>query len=155
MTWLKTIVLFKHHSNYKKVNITFIVLNILFPILAGFIIYFLRPTSSEYIFEHFFGIRLITLNTNIILPNWFYYNLIDGLWAYSLLISIMIVWDDGKLKTEIYILILIVLFSTLLEVLQFFSYIPGTYDNKDILSMILGCLFGYYVFYKKGRIKLL
>lgn len=91
-------------------------INVLLPLILGYIIY------------------LLTLNHKhiIILGNY----LPDGLWAYALLSSVLIIWDRQK---NIFWIIFIYIAAALFEIFQYLHFISGTGDILDILV--------YYIFF--------
>lgn len=87
-----------------------VVINILFPILLGIVIY-LYPMHS------------------------FIRNYVpDGLWAYALTNAIFIIWDR-KIKVGWLIVVFISFF--LFEFLQKWGIIAGTFDYLDIVAYVI------------------
>jgi hypothetical protein len=77
--------------------------------------------------------------------NMLVYNVPDGLWLLSGIWCIRAVWLEQKTKAAVYIFLFCSL-AMLLELLQFFSVIPGTFDVLDIITMVLTA-FGESVVY--------
>jgi hypothetical protein len=106
------------------------------PLFLGILIYaFWRPIP-------FIDPAQITfpLNCNIQVPNWVKYNLPDGLWMYALLSSLFFLWRQHFSRQCIVWLVLAVCMSFLLEILQEFDIIQGTYDLKDLITYILSTI---------------
>ena len=79
------------------------------------------------------------------LPEWIAYNAPDGLWLFSFLSALKIIW--GKLLREKYLWIsIIVIGSVGTELLQYFHIIAGTFDWWDIVSYILATFASLFIF---------
>ena len=91
-----------------------ILLNVILPVMAGFIIYLLQNKYFE----------------QGIIRNY----LPDGLWAYALFSCILIIWSR---QVPVYWCIMITLFAISIEALQFFHFIGGTGDIMDIVTYLL------------------
>lgn len=70
------------------------------------------------------------------LPAWIIYSLPNGLWIYSLIISMKIIWDDHKKAFFIYCLSIIAI-ALLIELGQAIDIIIGTFDLYDILHILI------------------
>jgi hypothetical protein len=115
-----------------------IFLTIIFPLALGVLIYFL-----------FQGFHLIDPKESVFplvkmesIPYWIRYNLADGLWLYSFIATITIIWK-AHLSFYYNLWIIIALLSAiLLEVFQSYNIVPGTFDWYDLLSyVIFACIF--------------
>jgi len=95
-----------------------IIINVIIPIIAGTIIYFI-PTDN-YSFVQ--------------LRNYFP----DGLWAYGLTSCILIIWDR---KINLLWMVLTVCLFFAFEFFQALHFIKGTYDIKDIFIYLSFGLF--------------
>ena len=93
-----------------------ILLNVVLPVLTGYLIYQFAGNNNRY--------------------EWARNYLPDGLWAYALLSSILIIWNR---KINTYWCSLVFLFAAAIEIFQFFHFIPGTGDIWDIAT--------YYLFF--------
>lgn len=71
------------------------------------------------------------------LPQWIKYNLPDGLWFYSLISSITLVWDDFSSRNFKIWLISAVILVFLSEVSQNFDLVEGTFDPSDIYAYMI------------------
>lgn len=85
--------------------------------------------SMDYVMElrHSIPVRL---------PEWIVFSLPDGLWLYSYLLIVGVIWDFNLRKAwpALSVLPAIAIVS---EVLQINSIIPGTFDPGDIVAYIL------------------
>lgn len=97
-----------------------IILNILFPVAVAIGIYFSGASVSGFCRNY--------------LP--------DGLWAYSLFSSMLIIWDR---QINIFWSIIIFIIFILFEVLQYFHVIKGTGDILDIVTYFLFSLLSLLV----------
>jgi len=109
-----------------------LILHCIIPILVGLSIYVL-----------FRGINIIDSSRKTFPlfqfrpADFILYNIPDGLWLYSFLSSIAIIWkNNSSLHFKYWILIAIVL-SFLSEFLQIILWLPGTFDLLDLLVYIM------------------
>lgn len=122
----------------------FALLHVIIPIVMGVAIYAL-----------FRGIYLLDPTTKIFpvfpsssAPDWLLYNLPDGLWLYSLLSVMIIIWRDVFTKHFLFWIILASLISLVSEIFQAIGIIPGTFDWWDILAYLIAItLFGINNFF--------
>ena len=98
----------------RKAQLTDLFLNVVLPILLGILIYYFAGKFS--------------------LNKYIRNQLPDGLWAYSLVSSILIIWD--RKITAIWIIIIFIFFI-LFEGLQYFKIINGTADMVDIITYFI------------------
>lgn len=91
-----------------------ILLNVLLPVLTGYLIYLFTINNSRY--------------------EWARNYLPDGLWAYAFLSSILIIWNR---KINIYWCSQVFLFAAAFEILQFYHFLGGTGDIWDIATYYL------------------
>ena len=91
-----------------------ILLNVVLPVLTGYLIYLFAENNNRY--------------------EWATNYLPDGLWAYALLSSILIIW---KRKINIYWCSLVFIFAATFEILQFYHFVGGTGDIWDIATYFL------------------
>ena len=120
----------------KKLRIFF---HIVIPIFCGITIYalwrgiyFIDPTQKIFPFAYWHN-----------RTNWLLYNLPDGLWFYALLSAIAFIWKDSY---SIFFIMWLFVASTLTflsEFLQLFHFIPGTFDNYDLLAYSIAILIFY------------
>ncbi|MEI6898620.1 MAG: hypothetical protein WCL00_01980 [Bacteroidota bacterium] len=94
-----------------------LLVNVLLPLVLGFTMYHCK---------NHLGLK----------PSLVFY-LPDGLWAYSFISFILIIWHR---KIHIIWIILVFFIYVLFEILQYFKIIPGTGDIMDIFTYF-GCGF--------------
>jgi hypothetical protein len=133
--------------NFYKNRLTLIFLvfvHCVLPTLFGGMIYVLfRPLSLK-MFDWFefigfmdpiLSMRAASKNY-LLLPDWFYYALPDGLWTYAFTSSFILIWGNS---TGLKYWLAIPLFLSLIpEVLQFFNLLTGTFDWNDLLFQLFG-----------------
>lgn len=110
----------------QKKNIE-ILIYVLFPMIIGLIIY-LTSRSNSIIFLKFLNLNFKKID----FAEWIKYNLIDGLWAFSISMLIQIIWDWKLNLQSIFWLILTFHISIFLELKI------GTFDIKDLIFIVLG-----------------
>ena len=121
-------------KNIKKINSLWWL-----PLFVGILIYiFLRP--DDLIYNDLFSSPIkIKINTNSKVVNFLVYSLPNGLWSMSFSQLIFHIYKIRTLK--IIILSSIMLFvGIIIELLQYQSFMNGTFDINDIFSYIISYL---------------
>lgn len=125
------------------------------PIVAGSIIYLFFRKSSLRIFR---WIELSSIELSEALsakrvhfydseiPNWVAFNLPDGLWQFALSNSVCIIWKDDKRMFWI-LFPLLSSIGLVMEFLQYFGLISGTYDILDV-AFNLAAVSLSFIYYK-------
>ena len=134
-----------------------IVFHIITPIFFGGLIYISFRDSSLRLFNWFdfiglhnpiYWIRNSIHSMKIYIPSWVYFSLPDGLWIYSFTAATIIYWKNDFQKTKLYLIILFMI-VVLLELLQAFKILSGTFDILDLISMLLGFLLSKIIIINK------
>ena len=117
-----------------------IFIHILVPILVGTTIYALWR-----------GINLVDMLPLLSSkpPEWIIYNLPDGLWFYALLSSIYLIWEENFPVHFILWLLITVILSCLMEVMQAYNFLNGTFDWKDLLAYMVAGIVSIFQFRNK------
>ena len=132
-----------------------IILGCLFSILSGGLIYVLFRQDSLKMFSWFGSVnlsnsisemRLFTLPLSIYLPDWFLYSLPDGLWLFSYVSFLLVVWGNVISKHNIHWVLLVPLIAIFSELGQLIKVIPGTFDVVDLCSYFLGAVLPILIF---------
>lgn len=132
-----------------------IILGSLFSIFSGGLIYVLFRQDSLKMFSWFESVnlsnsisemRLFTLPLSIYLPDWFLYSLPDGLWLFSYVSFLLVVWGNVISKHNIHWVILVPLIAIFSELGQLIKVIPGTFDVVDLCSYVLGAVLPILIF---------
>jgi hypothetical protein len=97
--------------------------------------------------------RLFTLPLSVYLPNWFLYSLPDGLWLFSYLSLLLIVWDNEISKHNIHWLLLLPSVAILTEIGQLFAIVHGTFDILDLTFYLGGTILPILIFTNSKTIK--
>lgn len=119
---------------------TFLIINIVIPIVTGAVIYYLLSPGVDFVrlFDKTLGISrnpIVYVFDNTFIRLFRNY-IPDMLWAYALLFSVYAI--NVTNKAEKWKLLLITMaFSGLLEVIQLTPYIHGTFDPMDIVVEFL------------------
>ncbi len=98
-------------------------------------------------------LRLSTLPLTDHLPNWFLYSLPDGLWLFSYLSVLLVVWDNTISKQNIHWLLLVPAVAVFSEIGQFFGIAPGTFDIFDLTFYFGGTVLPILIFTNSKTIK--
>jgi hypothetical protein len=121
----------------------------LIPLSIGSIIYILFRNDSLIMFDWFEKLNIIdeitsirknTLPLTAKIPNWFLFSLPDGLWIFSYISLILLVWDNKLNNSSIFWILIIPGLAVLSEILQFFDLCSGTFDVMDLIFYIAGVL---------------
>jgi hypothetical protein len=120
-----------------------IITGVLCPLLIGGLIYVLYRPMTITLFNWIENTLVIDLvvstrevNKVTLLP-WVVYSLPDALWAYSLTMFFLILWDYKIAKHNIHWFLLLGGIAFLPELGQIPGWIPGTFDIVDILLKIV------------------
>ncbi len=113
-------------------------ITVICPILLGLFIYLVFGSKDILLF-HYIPLPdfLASFREGKSAPDWFIYNLPDGLWLYSLVQAMAKIWKGHK--GSIIAQTACIGLAVGHEVLQKFGYILGTFDLLDILAY---CLLG-------------
>lgn len=90
---------------------------------------------------------------NIVLYDWIKFSLPDALWLFSMINSILFIWDFSiKIETKLWLAIIISigLFS---ELGQLICIIPGTFDFLDLCLIIVFTISPFIIFKKQLKFK--
>lgn len=120
-------------------HIRFIFVRIALPVVFGIGIYILfRGVYLIDPYERFFPVLSFRP------PDWFIYNLPDGLWLYALLHTLNLVWHEyGSIEWFIWLGIAVLL-AISAEFFQEIQLISGTFDWRDIGAYIIAAFFFAY-----------
>ena len=105
------------------------------------------------ILEAISDFRLFTLPLSVHLPNWFLYSFPDGLWLFSYISLLLIVWDNTISKHNIHWLLLLPTVAITSEIGQLFAIVPGTFDVLDLTFYLLGTILPILIFNNSKTIK--
>ena len=120
-------------------------IHVLIPFLSGIILYLLGRSLVSLQVN-----KLLKLNyapPPLNLPEWLIFNVPDGLWLYSFLMWLILIWQHEKGIEPFVWYGFLILGAIGSEFMQKFSVIQGTYDSNDIYAYfltILLCAKNYY-----------
>ena len=132
---------------------TFLLLNILIPILIGVVIYCFISPEVDFIkiFQSVTCIKWCRYEyKNNDLCRFIRNYLPDMLWAYSLIFSAYAVFDN-KTKNLKWIIIAVSLLIVIIEILQLTKIIHGTFDIFDILAEITAVLIAVIILKRTNK----
>ena len=127
----------------KKTMIAFI------PVILGGIIYAIYRTENLKMFKWFKELGIYNEIKNIRdndgvktvkMPDWIIYSLPDALWLLSLNFIILIFWKFKINKHSIIWIISTTIIGLYSEIGQYLKIIPGTFDYKDLISLIIAII---------------
>lgn len=118
-------------------------------LLTGGLIYILFRASTLKMFGWFNKIGLtyvintardFTLNYSGYFPNWFKFSLPDGLWLFSYVCLLHLIWYDKEIKKSLHWTLIVPTIAILSELGQLAKIIPGTFDSVDLIFYIIGTI---------------
>jgi len=128
---------------------------VLLPIVTGGFIYILFRSDELLMFRWFktIGIgRLIGTLRNIdfiksaIIPGWIRYSLPDGLWIFSYVSLMFLIWGNKISKTSAIWIFILPVIAVLSEFGQLFKVVPGTFDYYDLATYLFSTLLPIILF---------
>ena len=134
----------------RQINIGF-----LFTLLFGGFIYILFRQDSLKMFSWFESVnlsnsiselRLFTLPLSFHLPDWFLYSLPDGLWLFSYISLLLVIWSNVISKQNIHWVLLVPLIAIFSEIGQLIKLVPGTFDLVDLGFYLSGTILPILIF---------
>ena len=134
----------------RQINIGF-----LFTLLFGGFIYILFRQDSLKMFSWFESVnlsnsiselRLFTLPLSFHLPDWFLYSLPDGLWLFSYISLLLLIWGNVISKQNIHWVLLVPLIAIFSEIGQLIKLVPGTFDIVDLGFYLSGTILPILIF---------
>lgn len=134
--YIKLMLMVKPKKSY-EISRNRAISHVLFPLfLGGFIYLFFHPTST--ILSHFFETDLEWTffkngRQNSYLPNFILHHILDGLWAYALTATLIIVLRKQFGVTRLAFISF--MFCVFYEYVQYQNWVSGTFDWWDILVM--------------------
>ncbi len=136
-----------------RVTLKLLFIHFILPISVGTLIYLLfRPVNltvfhwSEKVGLYSYVLKARDLfNIGGYMPEWFVYSLPNGLWAYSFMFFIYIIWGDAKSSGKTIFILLVVVLSVGSELGQLLNIVPGAFCLTDVFLYAFGLFAGYYI----------
>ena len=128
-----------------------VIIHFIIPITLGTFIYLLFRPESLLVFQWLQTLKLldfVMIAREIIdvydkLPNWIVYSLPNGLWSYSFMFFMALIWKDSKNYIKWFFILLVVGISLGSEFGQLTGLIPGTFCVVDVFFYSGGLAGGY------------
>ena len=127
----------------KKNNI--ILFHSLIPMIIGTFIYIIFREENLLMFSWFDSLGLYSLVDYLRLnfskyniPNFILYSYPDGVWIYSFVSLMIVIWDRAKSNMRFFWFAIAPILGISAEIYQYFNILPGTYDPLDLIFCIIG-----------------
>ena len=124
-----------------------ILFHVLIPMIIGGFIYIIFREKNLLMFNwfNFVGcenlVDFLRYNfSKYYIPNWLLFNYPDGIWIYSFVSFMLIIWNGVKSNTKFVWLAIAPILGISAEIGQYINIIPGTYDKFDLMFCLLGSL---------------
>ena len=139
----------------KKKSILF---HVLIPMIIGGFIYIVFREKNLLMFNWFNligceniidSLRFHFSTYNI--PNWILFNYPDGVWIYSFVSLMIIVWGGVKSNTKFIWFAIAPILGISAEIGQYINFIPGTYDQLDLMFCLAGSLLPFILIKKTNN----
>ena len=123
--------------------------------IIGGLIYILFRTQTLIMFdwfkillleEHIENMRLTSMTFSKNLPDWFLFSFPDGLWLFSYITLILVVWKNQINKHSIAWILVVPFYVIILEIGQLLDYWKGTFDFNDLLFYSMGIISPFIIY---------
>lgn len=95
------------------------------------------------------NIRNYTIPLSNKSPEWIIFSLPDGLWIFSYVSFMLLIWKNTISKQSIFWILAIPIIAISSEIGQFLGLVIGTFDITDLILYILGVILPF-IFFKKS-----
>ena len=115
--------------------------------VGGMIYVFFRPESiMMFKWFPFLGIvhKQVSLFRTTHLPDFLVYSIPDGLWLFSYILLIGVIWDFDYHRC-FYLIMLLPVYAISHEILQLYHLVPGYFDILDFVVYVVATLVGISV----------
>lgn len=129
----------------------------LFTLIVGGLIYIFFRTDSLLMFKYLGAISLdqrieylreTTLTIKPFFSDWFLFSLPDGLWIFSYISLMLLIWGNNINKQNIFWFFSIPIIAISSELGQLFNIVHGTFDAIDLTFYITGAISPFIFFTK-------
>jgi hypothetical protein len=79
------------------------------------------------------------------LPDWFIFSLPNGLWTYSFMVAMTVLWGTESSNFKWLYLFLAPICSVGAEAGQLIGLVPGTFSVEDFGCCLIACICGYFI----------
>lgn len=135
-------------------------ITVISPLIFGSLLYILFRKNNIIFIEWLKNMNLHQ-NENLFfliqyfkLPKIIIYSLPDGLWTFSLINFILIIWKYNINRHSILWLLIAILISLMFELGQLLNYVKGTFDYIDLLFIIIAVFLSFILNKKQIKIHL-
>lgn len=140
-------------KNIPTKKILILILNTIFPICIGGLIYIIWRDQSLLMFKWFEVmnidkfVHLIRNHISVMYtpPNWFIYSLPDGLWLYSVTYFYVSIWYRKNTNIMYFWFYIGPLIGIGSEIMQLFHILPGTFTVIDLLFLTFASIMPFYI----------
>lgn len=101
-----------------------------------------------------YNVRNYSLNISLLIPNWIKFSLPDGLWLFSFISLMLVIWNNEINYRNLFWLIGLPLIALLSEIGQSISIVRGTFDWNDITMYLIAFTLPFVINKKSIIIKL-
>ena len=124
-------------------------------LLLGGMVYVSFRTDSLTMFKWFAALSLdttietlreTTLTIKQYFPDWFLFSPPDGLWIFSYVSLMLLLWKNEVNKQNLFWIFMVPLIAIASELGQLFNMVPGTFDLVDLTFYLLGTIIPFVVF---------
>ena len=124
-----------------------ILLHVIIPMIIGGFIYIIFREENLLMFSWFNSLGAGNLIdflrfhfSKYHIPHWIVFNYPDGVWIYSFVSLMLIIWSKIKSNTKFIWLIIVPILGICAEIGQYINLVPGTYDQIDLIFCLMGSL---------------
>ena len=96
------------------------------------------------------NLRASASREKAILPGWFLFSLPDGLWIFSYMSLILLIWGNRITRHNMIWIFSVPTIIILLEVGQGFKLVKGTFDIADLFFYLLGIITPLLLYTQNG-----
>ena len=127
----------------------------LMTLMLGGLIYLFFRVKTLLVFEWFESlniieflrpIRIVTMGYSVYLPDWLLFSLPDGLWIFSYMAIILLIWRNRIKKNNVIWIFIVPLLIILIEIGQLYHVIIGTFDSVDLIFYFFGAILPILIF---------
>ena len=129
-----------------------ILIHVIIPMIIGGFIYIIFRSDNLLMFSWFesLGLKnsidsLRSYFSTYRLPYWLVYGYPDGVWIYSFVSLMLIIWDGIKSNIKFFWIGIAPILGISAELGQYINIVPGTYENLDLFFCLAGSLLPFFL----------
>ncbi len=89
------------------------------------------------------AVLLLRQMQSFVVSEWVIFSLPNGLWAYSFIFMLMVVWGKSSSVWKTFFIVVVIVLSVGSELGQLFGMVSGTFCWGDVFTYSLGMVVGY------------